>query len=409
MDSPDANNVLTADLNTQVERLFITPLLNKVEEPLPLVLLVDALDECSNQSKVVAGLISIAKTIPWVKIFVTSRNESAIRTSFAIAPAEIYHSINLNEVDDIEVDIRTYTVSKLRDLDLGTDQAEMLVKGAGGLFIWSATVFKYLEESHNRAEDLTDLAKGKELSAEPLEQLYALYDKVLETVPYKQKTATKALRRILVIVYVTSTTTPLPASAIASFLRKDPQFSRETTESVTALIRALHAVLYEDKNGGGVRVFHPSFLDYVGKKEGQEGWDMLTHIHRLMFEASVAIMDDKLKFNICGLKDAFLLNKDVPGLDRLVAKLIHLGLLYSCEHWFTHLHNSDLTASNSGSRTNVSRLVCDMKVLFWLEVLSLTGAAERSIRILQQCAQYFEVRRLHFLFECTLTSFKGLF
>lgn len=48
MDSPDANNVLTADLNTQVERLFITPLLNKVEEPLPLVLLVDALDECSD-------------------------------------------------------------------------------------------------------------------------------------------------------------------------------------------------------------------------------------------------------------------------------------------------------------------------------------------------------------------------
>lgn len=405
LEDADYDKEVGNDLSSQVDMLFSKIFAQTMKAPMPLVLVIDALDECSDptaQTKVVEGLITIAEAIPWIKILVTSRDEGAIRTGFARVPAGNFHDIDINQVDNIDVDIRAYTVSELQEMGLGTDHVPALVEKAGGLFIWSATVLKFLKKRLDKEEALQKLLESAGSDVKPLEQLYGLYDQILAAVSSELlEDEIQVIRRALAVIYVSSMTTPLPASAIATFLKR-------SAKSVGSIVRAFHAVLYEDKNGGGVRVFHPSFLDYVGKKEGQDGWDMLTHIHRLMFEASLAIMDDRLEFNICGLKDASLLNKDVPGLDRLVAKLVPSGLLYSCEHWFTHLHHSNLISSDAGLQTNVSRLVCNVKVVFWLEVLSLTGAAERSIRILQQCARYFEVCRHHFLSECMLTNFKEL-
>lgn len=200
------------------------------------------------------------------------------------------------------------------------------------------------------------------------------------------------MRRVLSIIYVLSTTTPLPISAIAVFIQNDVNFSEEDADSVGKLIRALHAVITEEKKDGAVRAFHPSFLDYLAAKMGQKGWDLLSLIHQLMFEGAFKVMLSELKFNICKLEDASFLNKNVEGLQKLVSEYISSELQYSSENWFAHLRYSQLTASNEGLRNTIFRLVCDMKIFFWLEVMSHTGAVQRSIHILQRCSQFFNVR-----------------
>lgn len=393
LNGPDNGDVLKGILGSQVEELF-TKTLSGAKEPKPLVLIIDALDECGDaeaQTKIITGLIAISKAVPWVKIFVTSRDEVAIRDRFGEDSSGNCHKVNINELQDIDEDIQRFTEFKLEKLGLDKNQANSLAKKAGGLFIWSSTVFKFLEGRLNPRKELARLIKDDGSASEPLQQLYSLYDKVLESVPYQQKGELAVVRRILAIVYVSSTTTPLSASTIAMFLQRDPLFFEEGADSVERVVRSLHAVVYEDNDGSTIRAYHPSFLDYLVAKLGRHGWNMLSLVHQQMFEASLAIMLEKLRFNICGLKNTSLLNADVGDLDRLIIEYIPCELQYSCEHWFTHLCNSGLSGSDITAQATVSRLLCDVKILFWLEVLSLTGAIERSVPTLQQCGQFFHV------------------
>ena len=84
-----------------------------------------------------------------------------------------------------------------------------------------------------------------------------------------------------------------------NFKVQDPLFSDEDTESVKRIFRSLHAVLYEDTNGV-IRVYHPSFLDYLAIRMKEDDRNALSEVHKAMFKDSLAIMLRELRFNICG-------------------------------------------------------------------------------------------------------------
>ena len=54
----------------------------------------------------------------------------------------------------------------------------------------------------------------------------------------------------------------------------------------------------------------------------------------------------------------------------------------------------DVSASDTQVLDPMSGLLCTVKVLYWLEILSITGTVERSVSILSQCAQVFEVSKM---------------
>lgn len=389
---PKQFKILRGVPDAQIEELFSKALSQLSTPLLPHVIVIDALDECAGpQAKVIKGLVAIAKAAPWIKILITSRDEDAIREAFREAPSDIYQDININDVQDVHTDIQHFTEHRLKKLKLDTDHAVALTRKAGGLFIWSSTVLRFLEGSHNPRGELETLVEEAFTPIEPLEELYKLYDKILEGTPYRQAAALTVMRRILGIVQVSSITSPLSANAISIYLQQDARFSKENNSSVERIVRALHAVLYQDGNGGAIRVYHPSFLDYLASKMKQLGWDAPSDIHRTMFEGSLSIMQQKLRFNICELEDASLFNKDVQDLGQRISRYIPFELRYSCQHWFTHLQQSGVVASEAGVLDTVSNLLCTAKILFWLEEMSVTDAVERCIPILQQCAAFFEV------------------
>ena len=195
--------------------------------------------------------------------------------------------------------------SRLETLELGVNYADALAKKAGGLFIWSATVFKFLEQCFDPNDMLVKLINDGGSPLEPLRQLYLLYDTV-HTFYGRSEYDLKIMHRVLGIVYITSTTTPVPISAITLLLRADPAFERMGSDVVERVIRALHAVLYEEKDSGAIRAYHPSFLDYLSDQLGQDGWESVARVHWVMFDRSFSVMLSKLKINICGLKDGTL-------------------------------------------------------------------------------------------------------
>ena len=80
-------------------------------------------------------------------------------------------------------------------------------------------------------------------------------------------------------------------------------------------------------------------------------------------------MGELLRYNICGLQTSLVSNEDIPDLDERIEKNIPSFLKYICCNWFNHIH--DVPYSLELCERLKSFAYCQL--LFWFEVLSLTG------------------------------------
>lgn len=130
--------------------------LNKVLHQLQIFgLVIDALDECEGEEdiRLILRLLAQAETLESVqlRVFVTSRPETPIRLGFYNIPEGshqdcILHNISPSIVDhDISIFYRHELQTTWKKCDLPEQQTvELLVKKAGGLFIWAATACRFI-------------------------------------------------------------------------------------------------------------------------------------------------------------------------------------------------------------------------------------------------------------------------
>lgn len=86
---PTNAHVFESDMETQLRLLFEEPL-KDLQDPPQLVVVIDALDECKDASKSAEFINKLAELTSSIKIFVTSRDEPAIRNEFTLS-ANSYH------------------------------------------------------------------------------------------------------------------------------------------------------------------------------------------------------------------------------------------------------------------------------------------------------------------------------
>ena len=118
-----------------------------------------------------------------------------------------------------------------------------------------------------------------------------------------------------------------------------------------------------------VQPFHTSFRDFLLDPERSKDWciDIKTgHTH--MASGCFRLMNEQLRFNICGLPSSFQSN------DRLLETggrrdAISSTLEYACQFWDFHLERSQ---DGSIKQDHIAMFIKE-KLLFWLEVLSLLG------------------------------------
>jgi hypothetical protein len=90
-----------------------------------------------------------------------------------------------------------------------------------------------------------------------------------------------------------------------------------------------------------------------------------------------------LKRDICHIGDHSKLNDEIEDLNERKAKFIPGDLQYACQYWALHLHES----------SSVESLLASVKsfafkfILYWMEVLSITGnlgGGLKSLRLIQE-------------------------
>ncbi|CAE6437694.1 unnamed protein product [Rhizoctonia solani] len=366
--NPDAQ---ASGPSSQFKSLIVGPLSDpKVREAQPpsLVVVIDALDECENETstrRILDVLLTHSEGLP-IKFVVSSRPEATIRERMARNDDRVV----LHELDKKEVqsDIKTYLREGLSRMSPSESEIEKLAERAGVLFIYAATVIRYVgydDFGRNPRARLTGMLsmtnqRGNS-QTKGIDQLYgvileaALNDGELEEMERDDMK--------LVLHTVVCAKAPLTVDALNGLLKLDD------VDRIHAALRPLWSVLHVMTNMT-VTTLHASFPDYLTdpKRSGDAPWhcDAATHHGFLAQKSLERIRDTRPQFNICRLESSYLYDYQVRDLDARVEKYILIELRYACQYWSTHLD-----ACDSGLLPLLEQFLTK-QLLLWMEVMNLT-------------------------------------
>ncbi|CUA71831.1 putative WD repeat-containing protein alr3466 [Nostoc sp, PCC 7120] [Rhizoctonia solani] len=373
--------------SAQFKSLISIPLL-EARDSLPpnLAVMVDALDECENKEStrlILNTLLSNALDHP-IKFFVCSRPEPEIREEMMEKICDSKHSqLVLHELDTnvVRADIEKYIRASLARLEPTNDVIEKLVADAGVLFIYAATVVRYISDNNfgrnprgrlHTVLNLDSSAPGMKQKNKPIDMLYgaiiqaALEDEAIDEVERKDM--------IQLLHTIVTAQDPLTINALCGLLELEDDQVRST-------IHPLRSVLHITGTRELVTTLHASFPDYMfdTERSGIYSCDRKAQ-YNIMARLCLDLIDTTTpRFNICGLESSFVSDKDVVDLGDRVQQAISLELVYACRYWSTHVsaayHNQELVAL-------VQRFM-STQFLLWLEAMNLTGHIQLSMDVIR--------------------------
>ncbi|KAJ6530579.1 WD40-repeat-containing domain protein [Mycena capillaripes] len=376
--------LLDAPIRTQFQRLLLDPLTAAYSTGGmcgPIVIILDALDECVGQDSRIALmelLVEEFHKLPSAfRIFITSRPDfdliSQLKKVSNITPFELALATN----KEITLYLHRYLP------DVGVTTIQSLERFSGGLFIWAATVCRFLASSYNREDKLAKLLASQYDPARSLDELYTMALRESARVNDEKFTRwddrdfTRDAKRVLGSIALAKA--PLTGAAMDSLLGLKKGQSSEILGFLGCVIQVAN-----DKTA---RTLHASFRDYLSdcKRSGTQPWFIdRKEQSRSLALGCLRVLNTKLKFNVCGPKDSHLLNSQVPDLSARVEKCLTLDISYSSKYWGDHLHEAEVHTEELAKSV---RDFVNTRFLYWLEVLSLLKQVSIGSQILKRARE----------------------
>jgi hypothetical protein len=396
----ERNDIADQSLRDQWKCLILQPLSmwTVPSSHLPLILVIDALDECDGDKdvQVILELVGEAKSLKSVqlRIFLTSRPETPIRLGFRNMPGILHRDLALHQISStiVDNDISIFFQHRLKEIRSASDALptdwpgreaiSILVLKAHGLFIYAATVCRFVEQGGEQwpPDDLLRLLLSDESTdnstqrdgdnmiitdESPTRDLDKMYSQILEH-SYKGVKSLKDRQQVVslfkqVVGTIVVLFNPLSAISIARLLGVD-------SKRIQMRLRHLHSVLEApDSQSQPLRLLHPSFRDFLLDKErcSDQFWVDEKKTHEALAGACIRLMSDKLRRDIYGLH--------LPGALVEEAESDQMGqclppeLQYACRYWVRHLQESQVLILDNGPVHAFLR----ERLLNWLEALSL--------------------------------------
>ncbi|KAL5639977.1 hypothetical protein ACGC1H_006519 [Rhizoctonia solani] len=356
----------------QFEQLLKEPL-QQVKDAMPdnLVVVIDALDECDDRNGVELVLDMLfrhAVHVP-LKFLLTSRPEPEIYSKMA-THAQSREVIHLHDIEKslVQADIELYLKEELGFMSPrpGQTEIEQLVRRAGTLFIYAATLVRYIQcgkrlaDPHKRLRSVLGLTPE---STKKHTQIDALYAAVLKSALNEDELEADEIEDIRVVLRtVLFAQEPISVGTIAELAEIDhPQ-------RVIHALHPLRSVLHQSEETGLVSTLHASFPDFMFsiERSGIYFYDVAEH-SQLLARRCLLVMKDQLRFNICNLTSSFVPDKEVEDIEERIKTNISPILAYACRYWTSHLA---LAPQATALLTLLDEFLCH-RLLFWMEVLSL--------------------------------------
>ncbi|KAH7338734.1 quinon protein alcohol dehydrogenase-like superfamily [Rhizoctonia solani] len=368
-ENPDAGSL---NVGQQFEKLVHHPIL-EAEAAIPdgVVIVIDALDESDDPYSVhllLDTLLKHAEHIP-VKFFVSSRPDYVIRDRMMSQEGTSRSVFHLHDIEQsiVEEDIRKYLTESLSSMSPppSPQQIEALAERAGMLFIYAATVVRYIHpkvipvNSGARLEAMLKSMRTVEGKVDnKYKELDLLYATVLEAA-FNEDLDTdenECIQRVLWAAVCARE--PMTATTIAILVN--------TSEAqVWASLQSLRSVLHVPEDSGPISVLHASFPEYMLDKSRSKGFHCdESKSNEILALHCFRVMKSELRFNICQLTSSYLTDDQVEDLDTRVAQYISPTLSYACRHWGNHLL---VAPALDSTRDTLIDFLSDC-LLFWMEV-----------------------------------------
>ena len=382
------------DLESQLQSLLVEPWdasdATRAANQREYLVVVDALDEIERGggSDVLRVLFSALGRgrLRGLKFFATSRPDPSL-----VGWVNSFERKNLYRLQDVEKvqvsqDIEAYLTAQLPHF-ARRDEMKELVRHSDGLFIYAATVVRYLARygPMKQADLLKQLLSIPE-SAMPDDtdpfSLDRLYRQILvEALPELGDDTCQEQLDILHALLCVVEPTPGVVTGLLSLPGKRAVY----TENAANVINKLHAVLYDES--GRVLFYHKSFSYFIfDSHRSQEFWCDQAARHRLLTESSFDVMKAGLKFNIANIPTSLILDCDNSALTAEIKRNIPAILQYSCRHWSYHLYSSVLRSPD---------LICHilaeflrLHAIFWIEAMNLLNLASLCDRMLRNAGSW---------------------
>lgn len=274
----DRQDITTVVLQDQWKELIFKPL-KKLRDnslsPSPLTLVIDALDECNSKDirEIIRLLIRDLDAVK-VRAFVTSRPETLFHSSFVKEGGIVCRELILQDVPRslVEHDILHFLRHEFGEIANGLDgyedwpgeeKIQIIAQKADGLFIYAATVCRFVAGQGYPSRNLlkllpTDVSPTAALDKpradiSPLRALDEMYTKILELSIHRHET--KLFKQIVGSIIVLSD--PISVCTLTKLLDAAPSDIGDT-------LGPLHSVLNISRDDTSpIRLLHLSFRDFL--------------------------------------------------------------------------------------------------------------------------------------------------
>lgn len=378
-----------SELWYQLKKLIIEPL-HTVGPSFPsCVVVIDALDECKDDSIISVILTSLSEHVnelSSLKFLLTSRPERHITNGFQsgkLNPATSRLVLHEIELGVVEADIERYLITNLdivknsynlEDWPSSADVRALATKSCG-LFIFAATSVRFIGDGNysDPPGQLSKLIRSTVSildSSSPHSFLDQLYTQVL-THAYPNISSELAGRLKVILGSILYLLDPLSPRDLECLLAMNAENDSSPT-TVRGTLAHLHSVvIVPEKDDQVIRLLHPSFFDFLTSPDRCHEPILVVDFrmqHTLLARACLCAMKD-LRRNMCGIGSPTMFNSEVDDFPALINQYISPHLQYACRHWLSHLTNAMI----SDSLLDLSRQICSEHLLHWLEVCSLLG------------------------------------
>ncbi|KAF8341198.1 uncharacterized protein EI90DRAFT_2965467 [Cantharellus anzutake] len=374
----------TAPFAMQFETLVAEPLrLRTSSSDRPMVIIIDALDECDTKSfPRLADILrkAVPKLPPNIKFFLTSRQFDLVDRY--LSPNYPIDRLTIDLSDDANMhDCAIYIRSQLYELkdvhpglEDGIGEEDTLVQNirerAGGLFIWISTVFDYMKVSGSDAAKMLkklldeDLNRSKASAEEMMDRLYA---SILEKCNWKDDDFVHDYPIVMGAILIAQK--PLSVAAWDAIL--SPLLDSDVPRTLAQLAPLVSGVRNPDKP---IRILHQSFRDFLTDRVnpqspilGQFGVDAGRENDRVALRCIEILNKDLSTVKDLGLIEDLSQQARLPPIPQeVLSEHVH----YACRHFVHHLSQfrGPLGALNVPIHAFLNK-----QILRWVEVCVRTG------------------------------------
>ena len=392
-------------MRDQWTKLIYQPLMilsGDPQSPPCFVVVIDALDECGRQEDILTllQLLREAKDLRTVqlRVLVTSRPETPVLLGFNTIPGDVHEDFMLHNISPavVQHDIATFLRHELNKIGgshslpvdwPGEQKLEILVGRSSGLFIYAATVCRFVQDPKwPPAKRLDIVLRGSDDGQSPTQRLDEMYVQILRSSVIgecSRKEESILSRRFrdtvgpIVILFDS-----LSSVALTGLL---PNLS----EVIDITLESLKSIVYvPEDHSSPIRLLHPSFRDFLldqNRCSDRSFWIDEGKTNHDIAQQCLDIMSKTLKRNICHLKTPGTLRSQIEST--IVDRYLPPHVQYACQYWVGHLQKGSLHLHNS---TQVYDFLRD-HFLHWLDALSLIGKIAEAVLMIQTLGSIPEV------------------